>query len=111
MDFSELPEFSRELKKLQKKYRSLAKDMESLKPYLVETPEGNESKHWNCLHRREGIAVFKVRLTCSYLRSDKMRVIYAYQADSKRIEFIELYYKGEKDNEDRGRIKRYLSAE
>ena len=110
MDFSELPEFARELKRLQKKYRSLGEDFETLKPYLATTPEGNDSKHWNCLHRREGVAIYKVRLTCAYLRADKMRIIYAHYGEPLRIVFIELYYKGDKENEDRDRIKQYLAG-
>ena len=34
------------------------------------------------------------------------RVIYAYWEDKDRIEFIEIYFKGDKENEDRDRILR-----
>ena len=33
-----------------------------------------------------------------------IRVIYAYFEENDRIEFIEIYYKGDKENEDRERI-------
>ena len=36
-----------------------------------------------------------------------IRVIYAYYEEEDRIEFVEIYYKGEKANEDRDRIKQY----
>jgi hypothetical protein len=37
-----------------------------------------------------------------------IRVIYAYSEDVDKIEFIEIYYKGDKENEERERIlKRY----
>ena len=108
MQFSELPEFSSELKRLLKKYRSLKEDLERFKPLLQATPRGNESKHWNCLHRNKRVEVYKVRLTCSYLNASTIRVIYAYRVADTAIDFIELYYKGEKENEDRERIKSYL---
>lgn len=36
-----------------------------------------------------------------------IRVIYAYYEKEDMIEFIEIYYKGDKENEDRDRIKKY----
>jgi len=36
-------------------------------------------------------------------------VIYAYFEEEDRIELIEIYYKGDKENEDRDRISRYYS--
>lgn len=109
MEFTELPEFSRDLKRLKKKYRSLEDDLSTLKILLSRLPKGNDSKHWNCVHEREGLSVYKVRLACAYLRASTMRVIYAHRTESRAIDFIELYYKGETDNEDRERIKQYLA--
>ncbi|MCM8774516.1 MAG: hypothetical protein NC820_07280, partial [Candidatus Omnitrophica bacterium] len=36
-----------------------------------------------------------------------IRIIYAYYEKENIIEFIEIYYKGDKENEDRDRISRY----
>ena len=38
-----------------------------------------------------------------------IRVIYGYSEEEDRIELIEIYYKGDKDNEDRGRILRHYN--
>ena len=108
MEFSELPEFARDLKRLQKKYLSLSKDLEDLKSYLTVKPRGTGSKHWNCIHKTEKVEVYKVRLTCAYLNASTMRVIYGHRIEKGRIDLIELYYKSEQENEDRGRIKKYL---
>lgn len=110
MEFSELPEFLHDLKRLKKKYSSLDEDISLLKEVLRRFPQGRGEKHWNCLHREEKISVFKTRLACRYLRADKMRVIYAQHSEQAKIVFIELYYKGEKENEDRERIKQYLKS-
>ncbi len=103
--------FERDLKQLLKKYRSLEHDLEALKTILQVSPEGNKSKHWNCIHKEELCSLFKVRLACVALKGkDKMRVIYAYRMEEESIELIELYYKGEQINEDGSRIKAYLSS-
>ena len=105
----ELPEFARDLKRLQKKYLSLKKDLERLKPYLQASPKGNNSKHWNCLHKNEAVEIYKVRLACSYLNAGTMRIIYGYRVEEGVIDFIELYYKGEKRGHDEKRLKYYLA--
>ncbi len=45
MDFSETYEFKKEYKKLLKKYRSLAEDLEVVKKAIKANPAGNETKH------------------------------------------------------------------
>lgn len=109
MEFVELPEFSRDLKRLQKKYKSLGDDFGRLKKILTVKPDGTGGKHWNCIHKNESVAVYKVRLACTYLRDNTMRVIYAHKKASSEIEFIELYYKGEKENHEEARLKSYLA--
>lgn len=110
MEFAELPEFSKDLKRLKKKYRSLDEDLKRLRDVLVQLPKGNGSKHWNRLHEREGLCIYKVRLACIYLRETTMRVIYAYRIEKNTIDFIELYYKGEREMEDKQRLENYLKT-
>ena len=107
MEFAELPEFTRDLKRLQKKYRSLNDDIGRLRRVLEKFPQGTGGKHWNCLNEREGVEIYKVRLACTYLRENTMRIIYAYNPPNT-IDFIELYYKGEKERHDEKRLKDYL---
>ncbi|NOY35535.1 MAG: hypothetical protein GXP44_01280 [bacterium] len=53
--------------------------------------------------------IVKAHLACRALRNNHLlRVIYSYFEREQRIEFIELYFKGDKENEDRERIKEYL---
>lgn len=108
MEYAELPEFSRELKRLGKKYLTLPDDLDRLKQTLKNPVVKNHGKHWNCIHKTESVSVYKIRLACRYLRATTMRVIYAQHVTPARIVFIELYYKGETENEDRERIKQYL---
>ena len=53
--------------------------------------------------------IVKARMTCRALRDRSLRIVYSYFEQEQRIEFIELYYKGDKKNEDRNRIKEYLN--
>lgn len=114
MEFRQLQKFSKELKRFSKKYRSLQNDLVKLQDVLNVLPQGNGGKHWNRLHISDdgNIVVFKVRLSCASLKGQSLfRVIYAYNTKDEEvilIDFIELYYKGEKANEDRDLIKEYL---
>lgn len=107
MNFSELPEFSKEFKRLYKKYKSLLNDLEQFKKIVEVVPLGN-SKHFNVITRNEQCVIIKARLFCRYLKGSSLRIIYAFYCQSYKIEFLELYPKNKKVNEDRERIKEYL---
>lgn len=107
-NFDATPEFEKEFKRLFKKYKTLDDDLEKFKKVLRVTPTG-VGKNFNIIHSSEEIKIVKAHLACRYLRNNHlMRVIYAYFEQEQRIEFIELYFKGDKENEDRERIKEYL---
>ncbi|MCL4376868.1 MAG: hypothetical protein M1409_00600 [Actinobacteria bacterium] len=106
-NFNELPEFSRELKQLSKKHESLFDDLEQFKRVVDVIPLGN-SKHFNVIARNEQCTIVKARLFCCYLKGSSLRIIYAFHCQSCKVDFIEIYFKGEKENEDSERIKEYL---
>ena len=108
MMFAEQSEFTREYVRLRKRFLSLDDDIEKFKKVLIVLPHGTGGKHWNSLHHSEKVSVFKTRLACEYLRKNSLRVVYAYMPTENRIELIEIYFKGDKENEDRKRIKDYL---
>jgi len=107
MNFNELFEFKKECKRFRKKYKSLSRDLEELKNVISVVPLGN-SKHFNVVIQTESIKIIKARLFCKYLKGSSLRIIYAYIEEKKEINFIEIYFKGNKKNEDRKRIKQYL---
>ncbi len=56
--------------------------------------------------------IYKVtKFACKSLKGtgsrSGIRIIYAYYEKEDIIEFIEIYYKGDKENEDRERINKY----
>ena len=107
MSFDELLEFQKECKKLSKKYRSLEGDLREFRNVVAVVPLGN-SKHFNVITQNETFCVLKARLFCRYLKGASLRVIYAYWEQEQKVEFIEVYYKGDKKNEDFARIERYV---
>lgn len=116
MQFRLSQKFSKELKRLSKKYRSLPSDVKKLQSVLKVFPQGNGAKHWDRLHVSPcgQVVVFKVRLSCAAMKGQSLfRIIYAYnmkECEVVMIDFIELYYKGEKANEDRRLIQEYLDS-
>lgn len=106
-NFNSLPEFRRELRKLSRKYGTLNDDLEIFKEVLSTSPTGFGNS-FTVIHSTKVIKIVKARMACRSLRGRSLRVIYAYLEREEKIEFIEIYYKGNKENEDRNRIKEYL---
>lgn len=103
-------EFIRDFKKLVKKYRTLNKDLERFKNLIYFSPI-IKNKHFAILHKFKNILICKARLHCEYLYGYELRIIYAYHEKTNEIEFIEfieLYFKGDKEREDKFRIDNYL---
>ena len=109
MNFSEINEFSKDFKRLSKKYKSLPDDLFEFKKIISKIPLGNR-KHFVVLHGLEEVKILKARFFCKYLRGASLRITYAYAESSTTIYFIELYFKGEQANEDKNRIKNFLRS-
>jgi hypothetical protein len=117
IEFGETPEFTLDLKRLLRKFRSLTGDLETARHYALKLFHENGlavpgffPMPGFCV---PGVTVYKFkRLACRSLGGSagqsRLRIIYAYIEKNRRIEFIEIYFKGEQENEDQSRIKRYL---
>ncbi len=105
--FDVLPEFEKELKRLGKKYKTLDDDLKKFKEILITAPTGL-GKNFVTTHSSKTVKIVKARMACRALRDRSLRIVYSYFEQERRIEFIELYFKGHKRNEDRERIKGYL---
>ncbi len=106
--FNSLPEFERELLKLSKKYRSLPEDLEKLEKLISFKPVGFGT-NFVTIHHSPIVKIVKTRLACKSLRDRSIRIIYAYHNDTVTFVYIEIYFKGDKENEDRDRIKDYIN--
>jgi len=120
MNYDKTEEFARDFKKLLKKFPSLNEDLKVNKQYRIELfhLEKIDSKS---IFEIQGVGnsldlqFFKVKkFQCRGLKGrgakSGIRVIYAYFPNEKKIVFIEIYFKGDKENEDRKRIKEYLES-
>ena len=113
MTFEELEEYERDLKKLLKKYRTLEDDIDIVKKVLTAEPKERPPFSF----RIEGLGlktcVIKVKkIACRAMKgrgvNTGFRLIYAHFEEEKRIVLVELYFKGDKENEDRNRIMKYF---
>jgi len=109
MTFEELPEFTKDLKALLKKFRSLPEDLAVVKKVLDVTPDEHPPFSFQIEGLGLSTCVIKVKkIACRSLKgrgvNSGLRLIYALCRDEKKIIFIELYHKNAKENEDRQRI-------
>ena len=108
--FNRGPEFEKELDNLLKKYRSLEDDLKSFEKVIgSELGATGFGKNFTIIHDGESFKIIKARLMCRSLRNRDIRVIYAYHHDRIEFMYIEIYFKGDKSNEDRERVKEYIN--
>lgn len=107
--FIQLPEFEKELKKLSKKYPTIESDIEDIKQVLLTCPTGI-GKNFIIIRSKENTKIVKVKIHCESLRSRSIRLIYSYKEDKIEFLYLEVYFKGDKENEDRIRIDEYLKS-
>ncbi len=109
MNFDELAEFKKDLKNLLKRYRTLNDDLDTVKQVLETKPEQRPPFSFRIENLGMTTCVIKIKkMACRALKgrgvNSGFRLIYAYFEEEQRITFIELYFKGDKENEDRERI-------
>ena len=115
-DVIRLSEFNNDLKGLEKRFKTIEEDLEIL-----------INKQLSLFHKlnRDNKGIFEISgLGISYPRIFKvkkfacrslkgrgvysgLRLIYAYCEDKDTIELIEIYFKGDRENEDRDRILKH----
>ena len=107
--FDRLPEFEKEFSKLSKRYPSLPEDLKKFERLIEANPTG-VGKNFTIFYNTEVVVVIKARLACKRLKDRSIRMIYAYHKDTVTFMYIEVYFKGDKENEDRERIREYLKT-
>ncbi len=111
-----LPGFEKDLKKLSNRFKTLEDDLEifvktELKLYHKLDIDNKGIFQIPSLGIEEPPIYKAKKFACRALKGkgvqSGIRVIYAYFRDSDKIEFVEIYFKGDKENEDRDRILRH----
>ena len=110
-----LTEFGKDKKKLLKRFRTLDEDLQTfievqLKLFHKLGIDNNAVEHISDLGITEP-KIYKVKkFACKSLKGkgvqSGIRITYSYFQAEDKIEFIEIYYKGDKENEDKERIKK-----
>lgn len=113
MEFEMLTEFEKDLKTLLKKFRTLDEDLQVLKTVLKLRPEQHPPFSFRIDNLGITACIIKVKkIACKALKgkgvNSGLRLVYAYFPELRKITFIELYHKNDKENEDRERIKKYF---
>lgn len=110
-----LPDFEKDLKKLSKRFRSLGDDLDNFVQHQLKLYHKLKIDNHGIFHVPglpfSNPKIYKAKkFACKALKGkgvqSGIRVIYAHFEHEDRIEFIELYYKGDQENEDRNRIKK-----
>ncbi len=117
INYGETPEFQKDFKKLLKKFKSLEDDLKLAKIAAIELSHIQKVNNASTFpipgFCTEKIQVCKIKkFACRALKGrgskSGIRVIYAFHCENCKVDFIEIYFKGEQENEDRERIKEYL---
>jgi mRNA-degrading endonuclease RelE of RelBE toxin-antitoxin system len=112
-EVARLPEFERDLKGLARRFRTIEEDLALLLRAQI-MPFHKLGVDNRGVVRISGLPfleprIYKVRkFACRSLKgrgaNSGLRLIYAYFEQNDRVELIEIYFKGDKENEDRKRI-------
>ena len=110
MKFEEITEFGKDFKKLLKRYRTLEDDLDVVKKVLLVEPKERPPFSYRIDGLGLSTCVIKVKkIACKSLKgkgaNSGLRLIYAHFEEEKKIVFVELYHKNDKENEDKERIK------
>jgi mRNA-degrading endonuclease YafQ of YafQ-DinJ toxin-antitoxin module len=115
-----LKEFERELRKLLKKFKTLEEDMETFIKVQLDLYHKQKIDNSGVFRitnlNIDNPKIYKAKkFACKSLRGtgvkSGIRIIYAYYEEEDIIEFIEIFFKGDKENEDRDRILRYYKKD
>jgi len=113
---SRLPEFDRDLKKLLKRFKTIEEDLETFidKELFLYHKLSIDNKGVFPITglQVKATKVYKAKkFACRSLKGkgvqSGIRVIYTYSENTDTVELVEIYYKGDKANEDRERISKH----
>ncbi len=117
IEYSETDSFKKDLKRLLKRYRTLESDLEVAKRDAIElyhlTKIDNRSIFPIPGFCSQDLQICKIKkFACKALKGrgaqSGIRIIYAFHEKVLKVEFIEIYFKADQENEDSDRIKAYL---
>jgi hypothetical protein len=115
--YATTPGFDKDFKKLTRRYRTLEGDLDTLKARSIEAYHIHGVDSGGILEMpgfcTDAYRVLKVKKFASRSFKSKgvasgLRLVYGYDVATQDITLIELYYKGDRELEDRERIRGFL---
>lgn len=112
-----LAEFEKDFKALQKRYRTLTEDFETFKKFTIETfyemnvpsaaflpIEGFCGKNYTANKVRK----FACKSLPGRGNQSGIRIIFVWRKETRTVTFVEIYFKGDKSEENRKRLKEFI---
>ncbi|MDD5773678.1 MAG: hypothetical protein PHX78_09475 [bacterium] len=115
-EIKKLTEFENDFKKLSKRFRTLDEDLEvfidkQLKLYHKLGIDNNGIFHISNMDINAPKIYKAKKFACKSLKgkgaASGIRIIYGHYEKEDIIELVEIYFKGDKENEDRERVLKY----
>ena len=115
--YKESDEFKKDFKNLAKKFISLPEDLVTVKKAVIELRHvlniDNLSTFEITGYNSEDVSFWKIKkFACKSLKGrgvkSGIRIVYCWCCEKEAIIFLEIYFKADKENEDRNRIKKYI---
>jgi len=119
IEYSETEKFKKDFKKLRKRFPSLNEDLKVVKSNAIELFHlhhlNNQSVFLIPGFCSDAIKICKIKkFACRVLKGrgakTGLRLIYAFHVKLMKVDFIEIYFKADQENEDRDRIIYYLKS-
>jgi mRNA-degrading endonuclease RelE of RelBE toxin-antitoxin system len=120
IEYFETSQFTKDLKKLLKKLRTLKDDLENLKKNQIELLHVYKIDNYGTFEIKSfsnpEFVIYKVKkFACMSLKrrgcDSGLRLIYAINKIENSVFLLEIYFKGDKENEDISRITDFLKID
>ncbi|MFI5176119.1 MAG: hypothetical protein ACHQKY_14760 [Terriglobia bacterium] len=117
IDYCETDSFTKDFRKLLKRFRTLESDLETAKRDAIELYHLKNIDNQSVFRIQgvgtEAVQIYKLKkFACRALKGrgskSGIRVIYAFYKEILKVEFVEIYFKADQEIEDKERIKEYL---
>ena len=118
-EISRLPEFDKDMRKLLKRFKTLEDDLRVFIKNELNLYHELEVDNKGVFRvpglKIESPKIYKAKkFACRCLKGkgvqSGIRVIYAYFEEQDKVELIEIYYKGDKEGEDKERVSKYYAC-
>jgi mRNA-degrading endonuclease RelE of RelBE toxin-antitoxin system len=110
-------EFEKDLKELSKRYPSIRGDFELFITQLLDCRPENEWGNFGVVKIENNcggsFTAHKARkFRCKSLKNkgsqSGMRIVFVYIQTVREVHFVEIYFKGDKENNDQGRLQKFI---